>query len=70
MPKTVVFTKKITNCLDCPHSEIQADPDPNDWFCDDDQKVVCKKARKNITIAARPYQLRRECEVPKWCPLG
>ena len=64
---------KIQNCMDCPHHEVQADPDPHDWFCDDDVKVVCKKTtRKNneITVACRPYMTRKECEVPDWCPLS
>jgi hypothetical protein len=68
-------TKKtlvIENCQDCPHHENRMDPDPDDWFCDDDMKVVClKTSRKDneITCACRPYNLRKESEVPKWCPL-
>lgn len=57
------------NCMDCPHHSVQSDPDPLDWFNDDDEKVVCLKLNKNITVACRPYQKRSECEVPKWCPL-
>lgn len=29
------------NCLDCPEHEEIADPDPDDWFNDDDMAVVC-----------------------------
>lgn len=58
---------KIENCMDCPNHQVQCDPDPNDWF--DDEKVVCKVAAKTITVACRPYNKRKECDVPKWCPL-
>lgn len=59
-------TKK--NCMDCPYHEVLPDPDPDDWFCDDDEKVNCKKANKYITVACRPYQKREECGQPDWCP--
>lgn len=58
---------KIENCMDCPHHRVH--PDPDDWFCDDDEKVICEAANRNITVACRPYHKRRECEVPEWCPL-
>ena len=70
-----VATKKVVleikNCLDCPHHSQRRDPDPNDWFCDDDMKVVCTKTtpERVVTSAERPYNLRRECAVPPWCPL-
>ncbi len=58
------------NCMDCPHHKVELDPDPSDWFCDDDEKVVCtKKKDKAITVACRPYNKRKECETPRWCPL-
>lgn len=61
---------KIDNCIDCPHHEIQKDPDPYDSFCSDDIKVVCKNsACKEITCACRPYNVRKECKIPKWCEL-
>lgn len=59
----------ITNCIDCPFHKVLSDPDPDDWFCDDDVKVVCTKASKNITVACRPHHIRRESAVPIWCPL-
>jgi len=37
----------IDNCTKCEHHEIIPDPDPNDWFCDDDVAVICKKAPGN-----------------------
>ena len=62
---------KKKNCIDCPFHKVLADPDPHDWFCDDDVKVVCTKTRNNktITSACRPYNTRKESETPYWCPL-
>lgn len=59
----------IENCIDCPYHEVKSDPDYSDWFCDDDVKVICTKTGKNITVACRPYNIRKESEIPKWCPL-
>jgi hypothetical protein len=74
----------MKNCLDCPHHEIIPDPDPHDWFCDDDIAIICKlKASrpkesiyaadrasfKRITCACRPYMARKEANTPDWCPL-
>jgi len=33
----------VENCIDCENHEIISDKDPDDWFCDDDVAVVCKK---------------------------
>lgn len=68
-PKKPVASLDIKNCMDCPFHSVQADPDPHDWFCDDDEKVICTKESKTITNACRPYRKRVECEVPAWCPL-
>ncbi len=59
---------QIDNCMDCGHHQVEPDPDPNDWFCDDDVRVVCRETGKDITIACRPYDVRRECKIPSWCP--
>lgn len=75
--KTVNRSLPLTNCMDCPFHLVRRDPDPNDWFCDDDEKVVCTNTKvvnnngdgKVITSACRPYNKRRECEIPNWCPL-
>lgn len=58
-----------TNCMDCPFSSVEWDPDPYDDFCDDDQAVLCTKMRRYVTKSCRPYQKREECETPDWCPL-
>lgn len=69
--KILVETKTtvINNCTECPFHEVQPDPDPNDWFCDDDVKVYCHKSKKNVTCACRPYNIKKESEVPEWCEL-
>jgi hypothetical protein len=34
------------HCLDCDAHKVIMDPDPYDWFCDDDCAVVCTLAKK------------------------
>lgn len=36
--------KVLGSCLECTNHKIIPDPDPNDWFCDDDVAVVCLSA--------------------------
>lgn len=66
-------------CAICAHAKIYADPDPDDWFCDDDVKVICDAVSTNIngepinknviTCACRPYNIVTECSrIPDWCP--
>jgi hypothetical protein len=31
----------METCIDCNEHRVIKDPDPNDWFCDDDVAVVC-----------------------------
>jgi hypothetical protein len=74
----------MTNCTQCPHHAIISDPDPKDWFCDDDVAVICtlkkqrpkqsayavdRQAFKPVAISCRPYNARKEAITPKWCPL-
>lgn len=33
----------MKSCLECRYHEKITDPEPNDWFCDDDITVVCTK---------------------------
>ena len=59
----------MKNCTNCSAHKVLPDPDPHDWFCDDDVKVVCTEANyKQITCACRPYNIKKECETPDWCP--
>jgi len=77
----------IENCIDCPHHVVVNDPEPGDWFCDDDVAVLCVKLpninpsddthwasgkpwpHAKVTQSCRPYNIRRECVTPDWCPL-
>ena len=62
----------MKNCISCQYHKVLPDPDPDDWFCDDDVKVICTKTKRHentITVACRPYNIRRESTTPKWCPL-
>lgn len=81
--KTVVLRtdpKTITNCTQCPNHRVERDPDPDDWFCDDDVKVRCLLSKAGydgnrcqepfVTVACRPYNVVKECGVPDWCPLS
>ena len=59
----------MSSCVDCPNHRVMRDPDPDDWFNDDDEKLVCTIAQRSVTTACRPYNLRKETNVPEWCPL-
>lgn len=63
------MSNTYANCIDCPNHIVLPDPDPYDWFCDDDVKVVCTKAKRQITCACRPYNIREESVIPDWCPI-
>jgi hypothetical protein len=79
--------EKLVNCMDCKAHKVIADPDPYDWFCDDDRAVLCTLIKGNpdydpkspyaatcqnehrcVTVSCRPYNLRKESEIPDWCP--
>lgn len=63
----VKFEKKITQCRECSHCRIVPDPDPSDWFNDDDEKAFCREAgHKLIENMLRPYE---RIIIPDWCPL-
>lgn len=63
----VEFKKKITQCRECPNCRIVPDPDPDDWFSDDDEKALCKETGdKVIEDMLRPYE---KVAIPNWCPL-
>ena len=67
----------ITNCTECIHHQVVRDPDPSDWFNDDDVAVLCNLSTRDtnsgrarrITRACRPYNVEKECSVPSWCPM-
>ena len=48
MGKTIV--NEIEKCTQCPHCTILPDPEPYDWFCDDDVKLFCEKLKRTEYI--------------------
>jgi len=61
-----VFEEKSFYCNDCAEMRREPDPDPYDWFCDDDEKFVCGKTGNLLSVANRPYEKQ---VVPKDCPI-
>ena len=71
---------KITHCSNCSNHIIEPDPDPSDWFNDDDIKIRCTLSKAPyrgnrcnepyITVACRPYNTGKEDDTPSWCPLN
>lgn len=65
MKKKII--KEIGFCHECPHCKILPDPDPHDWFCGDDVKVVCAV----ITILLKELadlMKQKKVEIPSTCP--
>lgn len=60
----------LPSCMVCAHHKVLSDPDYDDWFCHDDVKVFCEQAKRNVTVACRPYNTIKETSpTPEWCPL-
>ena len=57
------------SCAGCPDCQIRITPDPDDWFCDDDERVYCTKLERNIASALRPYEVGKIDTVPEDCPM-
>ena len=57
--------KLITDCTQCHHMERYPDPDPDDWFCDYEEKYVCGKTGEKIAGSMKPWE---GCYIPKNCP--
>lgn len=51
---------KPSNCTDCPFHYVINDPDPDDWFCDDDVAVVCAKTKNDKQDNASKYASSRQ----------
>lgn len=60
---------KVEFCSNCPFGRVLPDPDPDDWFCDDDVKVYCTKSKRDICSALRPYEVGKLDTVPDNCPM-
>ena len=48
MGKTKI--NEIKKCVQCPHCTILPDPEPYDWFCDDDVKIKKDSSRCTSTL--------------------
>lgn len=74
---------EISCCLECNAHEVLPDPEPGDRFCDDSVAVRCMAADQSkttyykesiragepyVTVACRPYDMRKETKIPDWCP--
>lgn len=57
MGKTIV--NEIEKCTQCPHCTILPDPDPYDWFCDDDVKLFCEKLKRTVAAALDPTKVTK-----------
>jgi hypothetical protein len=82
---SVAVGKLPDNCMDCTHHKVVRDPDPTDWFCDDDVAVLCQLMppakgdtawasgqqfqHRAVTISCRPHKTRDESKTPAWCPI-
>ena len=55
-------------CNSCAYLRFYPDPDPDDWFEDDNQKAYCKKCEKDIEGDLRPNECLR-VNVPAFCPI-
>lgn len=74
-----IVVQGMEHCTDCSHHVIEPDPDPIDWFCDDDVKIRCKlssatyrgncREEPYVTVGCRPFYATSESEIPGWCPL-
>ena len=43
------------DCHKCKHCKIMEDPDPTDWFCDDDESIVCTAKPSEINWDSHFY---------------
>lgn len=53
-------------CDKCPYLRFEDDPDPYDWFCDDEKKAVCRKYHKEIAGALGHNELTY-IPIPDFC---
>ena len=45
----------MKSCMECPKHKVIPDPDPLDWFCDDDVAVVCQETPNTERDPATGY---------------
>lgn len=56
------------HCDSCPYLKFLPDPDPFDWFRDDDEKAVCQKMRAMVAGCLEHSSEMVNLEKPIWCP--
>lgn len=56
-------------CASCDRCRIIPDPDPFDWFCDDDEAVYCTEVKDYIARGLRPYEVDKVSVKVSRCPL-
>lgn len=61
------LNKKENVCDSCEFLRLKQDPDPDDWFDDDDMMAFCNKANRTIASALRPGETINISK-PLWCP--
>lgn len=50
----------MKSCIDCSFHKVISDPDPYDWFCDDDKAVVCTKTKNDDQNETSEYTSDRQ----------
>ncbi len=60
-----VGDKIIHSCTDCPQMKRELNPDPNDWFNDDDMAYTCTFTGRVLSECNRPYEKQ---PIPDDCP--
>ena len=54
-------------CDSCEHLKFAPDPDPDDWFRDNDQKAICM-AKKVVMYPSLMYNELTQIPKPLYCP--
>jgi hypothetical protein len=64
-------TIEIKSCSKCPHHDWISNPDPDDWFRDDEANFICTKKKKVISYSLDVFEQAKvnKIPIPKWCPL-
>ena len=54
-------------CDMCPCLRFMPDPDPTDWFRDNDKKAICTEMSAMIAGSLEPHEMTKIYK-PLWCP--
>ena len=61
------MNKRDEYCDSCPHLLFEPDPDPTDWFRDDNQKAICEALNMKIYGSLEHNELTN-IKKPLYCP--